>query len=114
MTDEVEDDRIDSRWEQADFNNEQAIQRHEKHLAEYGISWPEYVQGARDLLNHSITDDVDGFTNDSGGVYRYDIERNDFVIGAVIDGKEVIITRFKPRDGLNYWKGVKESEHADT
>ena len=114
LTDEAKDDKIVPRWEEADFINSQAVQRHEKHLSEYGVTWPEYVQGARDLLNHSITNEIDGFTNDSGGIYRYDIEHNDFVIGAVIDGKDVIITRFKPRDGLNYWKGVKESEHADT
>lgn len=94
-------------WENAQFPDKKSEEKHKKHLSEYGdISFEEYVQGARKLLSQPISSTIDGFTNNAGAIYRYDIPNNDFAIGK--DG--VIFTRFKPKDGKEYWEGVKQNE----
>ena len=94
-------------WKDANFRNEKAIKKHEKHLAEYGdISVDEYVQIARELLSAEPSEDVDAFENDAGYEYRYRRSTNDFVIGG--DGN--IITLFKPADAEEYWRKEKDRE----
>lgn len=105
---------LSTEWNQADFIDENARKRHERHLAEYGTSWSEYIDGARRILNTPISDSMDGFNNENGGVYRYNKQNNDFVIGAVVDQRHVVITRFKPKNGAEYWERVKESEHVNS
>lgn len=70
------------------------------------ITFEEYVKGAQILLSQPVGRNIDGFINNSGATYRYDIINNDFAIGK--DG--IIITRFKPVDFLKYWEGVKNDE----
>jgi hypothetical protein len=98
-------------WREADFLNERVKAKHEKHVAEYGLdSFEEYVQGARDLLAAPLSEDIEGFRNIDGGIYRYRRSTNDFVIGAQKENKALIITRFMPDEGLIYWERVVESE----
>lgn len=94
-------------WKNANFRDEKAKEKHKKHLQEYGnITFEEYVEGARELLSKEIDDNIDGFINNAGAIYRYDKENNDFVIGK--DG--IIFTRFKPKEGIKYWEMKKNEE----
>ena len=103
------DSGILNEWRNASFRTGAAAAKHERHLTEYGdISFADYVLGARKLLSAPISEDVDGFTNNHGYLYKYRKSENDFVIG----GEGFIITRFKPKDGEDYWKGEKEREQV--
>lgn len=98
---------ISQEWKTAKFRDKKAEERHYKHLVEYGsISFEEYVEGARMLLSQPIGQNVDGFINNSGATYRYDIINNDFAIGK----EGLIYTRFKPIDAIEYWKGIRKNE----
>ena len=98
-------------WSAADFQSGKAKAKHEKHVAEYGLdSFEEYTQGARDLLAAPLSEDVDGFRNDAGALYKYRKSTNDFAIGRVMEGVAYILTRFKPIDGISYWEGEMERE----
>lgn len=98
---------IKPEWASAEFRNEKARKKHEKHLAEYGgISFDEYVRIARELMSAEPSDDVDVFKNNAGYEYRYRKSTNDFAIGG--DGH--IITMFKLEDGEEYWRKEKERE----
>lgn len=98
---------IKPEWADAEFRNEKARRKHEKHLAEYGwISFEKYVQMARSLMSAEQSDDVDVFVNDAGYEYRYRKSTNDFAIG----GDGYIVTMFKPDDGEEYWRKEKERE----
>ena len=98
---------IKPEWADAEFRNEKARRKHEKHLAEYGwISFEKYVQMARALMSAEQSDDVDVFVNDAGYEYRYRKSTNDFAIG----GDGYIVTMFKPDEGEEYWRKEKERE----
>ena len=107
-SDNAVEDMINLDWSVADFLNDDYRLKHEKHLKEYGdITFEEYVQGARELLSKPLEDNIDGFCDSSGALYKYDIVEQDMVIGSVTrDGKTFIITRFKPK--LKFWKKRKE------
>lgn len=101
------DNIISNEWKKGKFRDVKAEERHKKHLSEYGdITFEEYVQGAKKLLSSSIGNNIDGFENNAGATYRYDIIKNDFAVGK--DG--IIFTRFKPIDGKSYWEAIKNEE----
>lgn len=98
---------ISQEWKTAKFRDKKAEEKHYKHLVEYGdISFEEYIEGARMLLSQPIGQNVDGFINNSGATYRYDIINNDFAIGK----EGFIYTRFKPIDAIEYWERIKRNE----
>lgn len=96
-------DIISSReWLKASFSTEKRFERHIKdHLKEYGdITSEKYLNTARDLLAAPLGEDVEGFLDKAGYVYKYRISTNDFAIGRP-DGR--ISTLFKPADVYQYW-----------
>lgn len=101
------ENNISKEWRTAQFRDKKAEEEHYKHLVEYGnISFEKYVEGARKLLSQPIGENIDGFINNSGATYRYDIINNDFAIGK--DG--IIFTRFKPKEFIKYWERIKKNE----
>lgn len=73
-----------------------------KHSSDYpGYSKEDYVSRASELLNTSVSDDVLGFTDSTGFVYRYDIANNDFAVGHF---EGAISTLYKPTKGIEYYK----------
>lgn len=102
-------------WSSAVFQSEKAEARHQRHVSEYGLdSFEDYVQGARELLAAPISEDVEGFRNNAGALYKYRKSANDFAIGRVIDGTAYILTRFRPVDGALYWEGEVARERLQT
>jgi len=102
------DDIISSReWLKAPFSTEKRFEKHIKdHLKEYGgLSPQEYLNTARDLLAAPLSEDVEGFVDKEGYVYKYRKSTNDFAVGRP-DGR--ISTVFKPVDAYEYWLHEKE------
>lgn len=98
---------VTDEWKNGKFRDEKSEERHKKHLTEYGnISFEEYVEGAKILLSQPVGGNIDGFVNNADAIYRYDIVNNDLAIGK----EGIIFTRFKPKDGKQYWEGIKKDE----
>lgn len=98
---------VTDEWKNGKFRDKKSEERHKKHLSEYGnISFEEYVEGAKILLSQPVGGDIDGFVNNADAIYRYDMINNDLAIGK----EGIIFTRFKPKDGKQYWEGIKKDE----
>ena len=99
----AESDIISSKkWLNSTFPSEKKFKKHiEKHLDEYGNITPEeYVDIARNLLAAPLSDDVEGFVDKDGFLFKYRKSTNDFTIGRP-DG--YISTLFKPILAYVYW-----------
>ena len=99
----AESDIISSKkWLNSTFPSEKKFKKHiEKHLDEYGNITPEeYVDIARNLLAAPLSDDVEGFVDKDGFLFKYRKSTNDFTIGRS-DG--YISTLFKPILAYAYW-----------
>jgi pyocin large subunit-like protein len=78
----------------------------ERHFADHqeefhGIPIKAYEDKAIALLNSIPDDNIEGFTDIEGRVYRYNKENNEF---AKCRPDGVIITFFKPKDRKKYWE----------
>lgn len=93
-------------WLKAEFSSKKRYKTHiEKHLHEYGdILEERYIDKARELLSTDLSEDVEGFVDNEGFIFKYRKSTNDFAIGRA-DGK--ISTLFKPVDGIKYWEGER-------
>jgi SPP1 gp7 family putative phage head morphogenesis protein len=88
-------------WRAVDFAPG-SLERHSKHLKEYGnISLEAYRDKAITLLNTPVGDGIEGFTNKNGHVFRYDSINNDF---ASAKPSGIVETLFKPKQGRAYWE----------
>jgi transposase-like protein len=87
------------------FLNNKKLERHiKKHLSDFpGVKSENYEKYARAFLSQKVDgEEILGFTNENGFVFRYDRQKNIFAT-AKPDG--TIETFFKPKDGLLYWEG---------
>ncbi len=112
LTDSGADARLqDEKWLQADFHTAKKRERHiELHAGDYGdISAEQYVKGARELLAAQISEDVFGYVDASGFLYKYRKSENDFAVGHPGGS---ISTRFKPEFGEVYWIHDREANKA--
>lgn len=90
-------------WLRADFHTKKKFERHLKdHLKEYQeYTETDYLNRARELLAMNTSEDILGYIDDYGFVYKYDKVSNDLGIGHPGGS---ISTLFKPQKGYNYWK----------
>lgn len=90
-------------WSEAKFASEELGKKHyEKHLDKLGgMSYEEYIQNARDLLDQADSDDVVSLVRSDGSISKYRFSTNDFVVGTK-DGD--IRTAFKPDGKAAYWQ----------
>lgn len=96
----------DKKWLSSNFSTQKKFEEHFKHLIEYGDITPEeYLNIARELLSEDLSEDVEGFINDQGWLFKYRKSTNDFVIG---HPKGTISTLFKPNEGYEYFLKEKE------
>ena len=93
-------------WLRLEFPTTKKFEKHlEKHLDNYpGLTPEQYLQRAQELLSAELSDNIEGFIDKDGFLFKYDKINNDFAIGRP-DGK--ISTLFKPEDGNEYWKGER-------
>ena len=100
------------KYENAVFSSDKLRTKHvKKHLAEYGdISEEEYIDRARKLLQSDASDDILVLQRQDGGVAKYRVSTNEFVVGTR-EGK--IRTAFKPKRGRKYWDNVVKKERDD-
>ncbi len=93
-------------WMKSEFSSVKKYKKHiEKHLPEFpDLTEEEYVNRARSLLAADLSDDVEGFIDNDGFIYKYNNKTNEFAAGRP-DGK--ISTLFKPVEGNEYWKGER-------
>lgn len=89
-------------WLNSTFSNEKKFKKHiEDHISEYGnITSDEYLEIARKLLAAPLSNDVEGFVDKDGYLFKYRKSTNDFAIGRP-DG--YISTLFKPILAYVYW-----------
>lgn len=89
-------------WLNSTFSNEKKFNKHiEDHISEYGnITSDEYLEIARKLLAAPLSNDVEGFVDKDGYLFKYRKSTNDFAIGRP-DG--YISTLFKPILAYVYW-----------
>lgn len=84
----------------ADAKKEKHIDKHIKKFT--GMKDEDCENHARDFLNQTVDgDNILGFKNKNGFVFRYDKENNVFAT-AKPDG--TIETFFKPKEGIIYWE----------
>lgn len=96
------DNMQNKNWEAIDFSPNSIDKHYEKHAKEFeDITIDVYKKQARDLLNNEISDNILGFTNENGFVFRYDKIKNEF---ATSKPSGVIETYFKPKENIKYWE----------
>jgi len=82
--------------------------RHAKHLQKgksyYGMSMPEYVQKASELVRSAVGGDILGFKESDGAIVRYNKATRDFVKGYSTG----VATMFKPSSGIEYFEHQRE------
>lgn len=89
-------------WEAVNFSPKLVSEHFEKHKNEFGnIDIETYKNNAKLLSNSEIKDNILGFTNDNGFVFRYDKEKNEFT---TTKPSGIIETYFKPKKGYEYWE----------
>lgn len=83
------------------------------HSAEYpGYTKEQYAERALELVQSAADGkNVLGYKNSCGQVVRYDINKNDFVIGRPSEG---IATMFKPKRKRKYFDDLMEAENEKT
>ncbi len=93
-------------WLKAEFSSPKKLAKHmEKHLHQYeNMTEADYVGRAKELLAADLSEDIEGFVDNEGFVFKYSKSANDFAIGRP-DGK--ISTLYKPDEALEYWKGER-------
>lgn len=97
-----DDNMQNKNWEVVDFSPKRVDAHVDKHLSEFGdITKEEYIDNARKLLNTKISEDILGFTNENGFVFRYDKNKNEF---ATSKPSGIIETYYKPKKGMEYWE----------
>lgn len=89
-------------WKAVDFSPNRITNHYNKHKTEFGdITIEEYSKKANSLLNSKTNDNILGFVNDNGFVFKYNKRNNTF---ATSKPSGVIETYFKPKNGLEYWE----------
>ena len=94
------------------FSNKQKLMNHWKngrtHRDEYpDLTMEQYVATAVKLAESPVGGDILGHIDKDGVVIRYNRKTNDFVKA---DIKKGIRTMFKPKIGINYYKGQREED----
>ncbi len=96
------DNLNDVNWEAINFSPKLLNNHFEKHNSEFGnIDIEMYRNNAKILCNSKVENNILGFTNENGFVFRYDKEKNEF---ATIKPSGIIETYFKPKKGYKYWE----------
>lgn len=89
-------------WEAINFSPKSLNNHFEKHHNEFGnIDIEIYINNAKTLCNSKVQNNILGFTNENGFVFRYDKRKNEF---ATIKPSGIIETYFKPKKGYEYWE----------
>lgn len=93
----------DKKWLNATFHTQKKFDRHiRKHLEEYpGYSSQDYLNRARELLAANMSEQIEGFVDNDGFVYKYDKITDDFVVGHPGGS---ISTLYKPIEKYKYWQ----------
>lgn len=93
-------------WLKAEFSSPKKLTRHiEKHIHQYkDITDVDYVKIARELLAADLSEEIEGFVDNEGFIYKYNRATNDFSVGRP-DGK--VSTLYKPDKGIEYWRGER-------
>lgn len=89
-------------WKAVGLNPNKLQSHFDKHGAEFNIKTAEeYEKYAKDFMNKEIKDNIEGFVNDNGYVFKYDNKNNIFGTAKPTGITETI---FKPKNGKDYWK----------
>lgn len=93
----------DKKWLSATFYTQKKFDEHiRKHLKDYpGYTSQDYLNRARELLSDAISEQIEGFVDSSGFIYKYDKTTDDFAIGHPGGS---ISTLYKPDERYNYWQ----------
>lgn len=96
------DNLNNNNWTAVGFNPKKLQKHYDKHKDDFEFKNPnEYEKFAKEFMNKEIKDDIEGFVNENGYVFKYD---NKSGIFGTSKPTGVTETLFKPTKAKEYWK----------
>ena len=96
------DNLNNNNWTAVGFNPKKLQKHYDKHKDDFEFKNPnEYEKFAKEFMNKEIKDDIEGFVNENGYVFKYDNKNGIFGTSKPTGVTE---TLFKPTKAKEYWK----------